>query len=77
MTYVKTKDYVQVSGSGDFTKINIAPGDSGGQFDSIVNTPEGASVKVNGKAASSWVVSCVFLPFPTVVPQTVGVGQKS
>lgn len=47
---------MQVSGFGDFTKINIAPGDAGGQFDSETHTPEGAQVTVNGQAASSWVV---------------------
>jgi hypothetical protein len=57
VTYVKTKDFVQVSGTGDLTKINIAPGDAGGQFDSAVNTPEEASVKVDGQSATSWVVS--------------------
>lgn len=57
MTFVKTRDFVQVSGTGDFTKINIAPGDVGGQFDSKTNTPDGATVKTNSQAASSWVVS--------------------
>ncbi|KAJ7692163.1 carbohydrate-binding module family 13 protein [Mycena rosella] len=31
--FVKTPDYVQVTGSGDFTKINIPRGDSGGELD--------------------------------------------
>lgn len=57
VTYVKTKDYVQVSGTGDLTKINIAPGDVGGQFDSDSNTPEGSNVQVNGQPVGSWVVS--------------------
>lgn len=28
--FVKTKDYVQVTGVGDFTKINVQKGDGGG-----------------------------------------------
>ncbi|KAJ6543622.1 carbohydrate-binding module family 13 protein [Mycena vulgaris] len=31
--FVKTPDYVQVTGVGDFTKINIPGGDSGGELD--------------------------------------------
>ncbi|TFK34557.1 macrofage activating glyco protein [Crucibulum laeve] len=31
--FVKTPDYVQVTGRGDFTKINIPAGDSGGELD--------------------------------------------
>jgi hypothetical protein len=31
--FVKTPDYVQVTGVGDFTKINIKKGDSGGELD--------------------------------------------
>ncbi|KAK7055918.1 ricin B-type lectin domain-containing protein [Favolaschia claudopus] len=31
--FVKTPDYVQVTGVGDFTKINIPKGDSGGELD--------------------------------------------
>ncbi|KAL0948641.1 hypothetical protein HGRIS_010447 [Hohenbuehelia grisea] len=31
--FVKTPDYVQVTGIGDFTKINIRPGDAGGELD--------------------------------------------
>ncbi|KAG9095175.1 hypothetical protein FS749_010930 [Ceratobasidium sp. UAMH 11750] len=31
--FVKTKDYVQVTGVGDFTKINIRKGDDGGELD--------------------------------------------
>lgn len=29
--FVKTPEYVQVTGVGDFTKINIAAGDAGGE----------------------------------------------
>jgi hypothetical protein len=32
--FVKTPDYVQVTGVGNFTMINVAAGDSGGQLDS-------------------------------------------
>jgi hypothetical protein len=31
--FVKTPEYVQVTGVGDFTKINILKGDSGGELD--------------------------------------------
>lgn len=31
--FVHTPDYVQVTGVGDFTKINIPAGDSGGELD--------------------------------------------
>jgi hypothetical protein len=31
--FVKTPDYVQVTGVGDFTKINILKGDAGGELD--------------------------------------------
>jgi hypothetical protein len=31
--FVKTPDYVQITGQGDFTKINIPAGDSGGELD--------------------------------------------
>jgi len=50
--------------SGDFTKINIAPGDEGGQLDSGTNTPNGAQMFVSddNQAASSWVVSPTALP---------------
>lgn len=79
MTYIKAKDWIQVSGtcvfpfqttystdadhgshrcSGDFTKLNIAPGDYGGQFDSKDKAPQGAKMHLDGdKEASSWVVS--------------------
>ncbi|KAK4689340.1 transcription factor C subunit 6, partial [Tremellales sp. Uapishka_1] len=55
VTYVKMNDYVQVSGQGDFTKINIAPGDLGGQFDSQNNTPAGAVMNAGSGQAGSWV----------------------
>ncbi|KAF5342015.1 hypothetical protein D9611_001235 [Ephemerocybe angulata] len=31
--FVKTPDYVQITGTGDFTKMNIPAGDSGGELD--------------------------------------------
>jgi hypothetical protein len=31
--FVRTPDYVQVTGVGDFTKINILKGDAGGELD--------------------------------------------
>jgi len=36
--FVRTKDYVQVTGVGDFTKINVQAGDEGGELD-----PHGAN----------------------------------
>ena len=40
--FVKTSDYVQITGSGDFTKINVPPGDEGGELDN-----HGADVGIN------------------------------
>lgn len=31
--FVRTPEYVQISGVGDFTKINVPKGDSGGELD--------------------------------------------
>ena len=31
--FVKTPDYVQITGVGDFTKINVRKGDEGGELD--------------------------------------------
>ena len=31
--FVKTAEYVQITGVGDFTKMNIPKGDSGGELD--------------------------------------------
>jgi hypothetical protein len=31
--FVKTPEYVQITGAGDFTKINIPAGDAGGELD--------------------------------------------
>ena len=40
--FVKTPEYVQVTGVGDFTKINIPKGDDGGELDN-----RGADAKGN------------------------------
>ena len=40
--FVQTPDYVQITGTGDLTKLNIPAGDSGGELD-----PHGADG--NGK----------------------------
>jgi hypothetical protein len=51
-------------GSGDFTKLNIASTDAGGQLDSSEHTPEGAQMILGeGQTAASWVVSPL-LPIP-------------
>ncbi|RSH91737.1 hypothetical protein EHS25_009106 [Saitozyma podzolica] len=57
VTFVRANDWVQVSGTGDFTKINIAPGDAGGQFDSDQNTPDGAIMYVSddNQSVDNWV----------------------
>jgi len=47
--FVKTPEYVQVTGVGDFTKINIAKGDAGGELDN-----RGA----DGTLAASFPLSC-------------------
>jgi len=31
--FVKTPDYVQITGVGDFTKLNVRKGDEGGELD--------------------------------------------
>ncbi|KAK8853098.1 hypothetical protein IAR55_003799 [Kwoniella newhampshirensis] len=57
VTYVKAPSWVQVSGTGDLTKINIQKGDQGGQFDSSKHTPDGAQMYISDdkQTASSWV----------------------
>ncbi|WVQ73024.1 hypothetical protein IAR50_002587 [Cryptococcus sp. DSM 104548] len=57
VTYVKAPGWVQVSGTGHFTQINIAAGDSGGQFDSGDNTPDGAVLYTtdDNQAADTWI----------------------
>ncbi|KAG8695993.1 hypothetical protein FRC09_008801 [Ceratobasidium sp. 395] len=51
--FIKTKDYVQVTGVGDFTKINVKKGDDGGELD-----PHGADG--NGNPVGGLVFSDVF-----------------
>ena len=46
--FVQTPDYVQITGVGDFTKINIPAGDSGGELDN-----KGADGKGNPSKVSS------------------------
>jgi hypothetical protein len=45
--FVKTKDYVQVTGVGDFTKINVKANDDGGELD-----PHGADGNGNPSKSS-------------------------
>jgi len=45
--FVKTPDYVQITGVGDFTKMNIRKGDAGGELD-----PHGADG--NGNPSMSY-----------------------
>lgn len=48
--FVQTPDYVQVTGVGDFTKINVLNGDEGGELD-----PHGADGNGNpGKSVGFW-----------------------
>jgi len=51
--FVRTVDYIQVTGVGDFTKINVAPGDGGGELD-----PHGADS--NGNPIGGLLFSGVF-----------------
>lgn len=53
--WVTTKDYVQVTGVGDFTKINVAKGDYGGELD-----PHGADG--NGNPIGGLVFGNTFSP---------------
>lgn len=39
--FIKTSDFVQVTGTGDFTKINVIPKDEGGELDPHGATGEG------------------------------------
>lgn len=45
--FLKTPDYVQVTGQGDFTKLNLPKGDEGGELD-----PHGADG--NGNPGMCW-----------------------
>jgi hypothetical protein len=40
-TFVKTPSYVQVTGLGDFTRINVQAGDDGGEYDFGAASGEG------------------------------------
>ncbi|KAI5478702.1 hypothetical protein MNV49_004729 [Pseudohyphozyma bogoriensis] len=56
--YLVTPHYTQVTGTGDFTKINILAGDSGGELDPHGadgnGNPIGALVYNNGVAIQEW-----------------------
>ena len=47
--FLKTKSYVQVTGRGDFTNMNIQAGDDGGELD-----PHGATLKGNPVGGIAW-----------------------
>ena len=51
--FVKTPDYVQVTGKGDFTKINVPAGDYGGELD-----PHGADAKGNPSKLRLHILTC-------------------
>ncbi|KAG8691217.1 hypothetical protein FRC11_005824 [Ceratobasidium sp. 423] len=55
--FVKTPDYVQVTGTGDFTKIGIKAGDSGGELDphgaDKLGNPHGGLVFSNAFSAGA------------------------
>lgn len=53
--FVQTPDYVQVTGVGDFTKINVKAGDAGGELD-----PHGADA--NGNPIGGLVYGSTFAP---------------
>ncbi|WWD19512.1 hypothetical protein CI109_103973 [Kwoniella shandongensis] len=57
VTYVKAPNWVQVSGTGHFTNINVQSGDAGGQFDSDQHKPDGGQMFISddNQSASSWV----------------------
>jgi len=78
--FVKTPDYVQVTGVGDFTKINVLKGDSGGELDD--RGANGKHTKVSfwrillmecigkgnpSKQPTSFVPSAVFINEPQLV----------
>ncbi|GAA6055619.1 hypothetical protein JCM3770_006728 [Rhodotorula araucariae] len=56
--YLKTPHYTQVTGKGDFTKLNIAAGDDGGELDPHGATgkgnPIGSLVYANGAQIHEW-----------------------
>ncbi|GAA5963010.1 hypothetical protein JCM8115_002585 [Rhodotorula mucilaginosa] len=56
--YLVTPHYTQITGTGDFTKINIAAGDAGGELDPHGATgngnPIGSLVYANGQQIHEW-----------------------
>ncbi|GAA5991049.1 hypothetical protein JCM10908_006516 [Rhodotorula pacifica] len=56
--YLVTPHYTQITGTGDFTKLNIAAGDSGGELDPHGATgngnPIGSLVYANGEQIHEW-----------------------
>ncbi|GAA5875705.1 hypothetical protein JCM8547_007045 [Rhodosporidiobolus lusitaniae] len=56
--YLKTPHYTQITGTGDFTKINVKAGDEGGELDPHGATgngnPIGSLVYANGVQAVEW-----------------------
>ena len=51
--FVRTKDYVQVTGVGDFTKINVMKGDEGGGEHHLTILPTYASCYID-RVGPSW-----------------------
>jgi hypothetical protein len=56
--WVTTPDYVQLTGKGKFTKVNVAAGDEGGELDphgyNTYGNPIGGLVFVGGKQIHEW-----------------------
>ena len=56
--WLETPHYIQVTGTGDFTKMNIASGDEGGELDPHGadgnGNPIGALVYSNGVQIHEW-----------------------
>ncbi|GAA5933237.1 uncharacterized protein JCM15063_001262 [Sporobolomyces koalae] len=54
-----TPHYTQITGKGDFTKINIAAGDKGGQLNTMgvdgTGAPRGGLVYMNGLQVHNWI----------------------
>ena len=51
MHFLKTKSFVQISGVGDLTKINVAPRDEGGELDP--HGADGSGNPVGGRVYSN------------------------
>lgn len=66
--YLKTPHYTQVTGTGDFTKINIQAGDDGGELDPHGATgfgnPIGSLVFNNGEQIHEWTS---FVRYPSLL----------